>query len=144
MLRISFFALLTFMSFTYLSAQEAEERELRDKIKPFPNFVFLPDLTVTNITRPAYNGSTYISYVTVQNIGRRLAPSFYVLMRDNYTGAGRNVYVDSLASRQSTTLSFTLSPPENQGPWYISAIADYGNKVRESNEGNNSKTLYTP
>lgn len=111
----------------------------RDKVRP----VGLPDLTVTALTEPRYQGGgTYVFDVTIRNIGRVWAPASTLLFWDIQMQHGQRRQVGPLAARAGVTLRFALGAPENQGPFYYSASADYGNAIREQSEINNLSTFH--
>ena len=122
-------------------AFEDEDRSEVDFRAPQP--WYLSDLTITNISAPvAVGGGRFQVQVTVKNLGRGGSGASNLLFRDNNNGTGEMRQIGRLAGRQSVVASFLVGPPENQGPWYFSAIADYGNAIHESNETNNVRNFY--
>ncbi len=109
-----------------------------EKVKP----VGLPDLTVSALTEPRYlGGGSYVVDVTVRNIARGSSPASTVFFWDIQMQHGQRKQVGPLVGRGSAIVSFNLGAPENQGPFYYSASADYGNSVRETSETNNQSTF---
>ena len=107
------------------------------------NWFFAPDLLIKNISYPQATGNGgFVVRVSVVNIGKTNAPPSNLLFRDNNFQSSQFRQVGTLGVNQTATYSFNISPPENQGPWYFSAVADYGNAVRERNETNNVKNFY--
>lgn len=126
---------------TCLASTALEQNFLidRDELKPW----FLSDLTVSSIEPPFYTNGRYVVQVTVRNLGRGTAGPTNLHFRDNNFQSSQFRQVGRLAPRQAAAFQFVVSAPENQGPyWYFSAIADYGNAIREMNENNNVKHYY--
>lgn len=136
-MRHIFIAILVHFSLSSLAATiNRRPVDSRDKVKLFP------DLIVTTLTEPRYQGGgMYIVNVVLRNIGRVPTPTSTLFFWDIQMQHGQRKQVGPLAARASATISFSLSAPENQGPFYYSAIADYGNAVRELSETNNVSTF---
>ena len=105
----------------------------------------LPDLTVSSIAtdKVAYEaGDIVTATVTVSNIGKRTVSSATV--RLDISGVGtQSKTVSSLgANGGNRTLNFTFIAPTalTEQTITLTATIDPNNAVRESNEGNNSRT----
>lgn len=114
----------------------------REPVRPRPRPALRPDLTITQLSQPVRTGANYQVTVTVKNQGQVPAGPSYVLLYDNNASIGTSRQISSLSGGQSLDLTFTLSSPEDQTTCYLSAIADYGNSISESNEGNNVMKFY--
>lgn len=102
----------------------------------------LPDLIIADMLPPVRVGNLNVARVIVRNIGRKTAASSKLSFRDNNFQSSQFRQIGTLTPGQQVIVSFNVSYPENQGPWYFSAFADFGNVVRESNENNNLRHLY--
>lgn len=100
-----------------------------------------PDLIVTDVTNPVYNGSTYMVRVSVKNNGGITAPSSYLLLYESTAGGSNGVQIPAVTKGQTITVQLAIYPTDPQMPYRLSAIADYGNHVSESIETNNSRTI---
>ena len=100
----------------------------------------LPDLSVSNLVVPSNPqiGTTYPVTFTVTNSGSANAGSFVVSLMDGTISIGQQT-ITSLASGQSTTVSFNWTPTLT-GLRTINATADVNNAITESNETNNNIT----
>jgi len=120
-----------------VSADDGVSRELKR-----PTHKGLPDLIVQEITYPVSVSGNFQLKVSVRNIGVQKAPPSYLLFLDNQNNHRQQRSIGTLLPGQLVTLTLFVSPPENQGPWSFSAIADFGNGVKERNETNNVKTFF--
>jgi len=99
-----------------------------------------PDLIVEDISWSPSSpdcGDTVTITVRTKNQGTGDAGSFYVSYYVDGTFMGRD-RVSGLSAGSSTTTSFTWTASE--GSHQIRAVADSGNEVVESDEGNNERT----
>lgn len=126
---------------TCLASTVLEQNLLIDRDEATP--WFLSDLTVSAIDPPYYTNGRYVVQVTVRNLGRGGAGPTNLLFRDNNFASSQFRQVGRLGPRQSAAFTFVVSAPETQSPYfYFSAVADYGNSIREINETNNVKHYY--
>jgi hypothetical protein len=108
-----------------------------------------PDLVVAAVSGPAsgQTGRSITVKASVQNVGEVNAPFFSVffyLSKDEVIGSDDiplgNVNVISLGAGMEQALEATARVPEgiNGGTYYLGALADFPDKVKESNETNNT------
>lgn len=105
----------------------------------------LPDLTVSSITtdKAAYEaGDTVTVTVTASNIGDRTVSSAVVRLDISGVGTLSKTVSALAAGGGSGTLTFTFTAPTSltEQTVTLTATIDPDNVIKESNEGNNSKT----
>ncbi len=99
-----------------------------------------PDLIVESITYTPSSptvGDTLTFRVVVRNIGGARAGAFYVRLSGE-TGYQQG-YITGLSAGQSFTFTFRL--PLSRSGEVFTAVADYYNRVQESDETNNEKSI---
>ena len=108
------------------------------------------DLVLTSVSGPASvgTGQNITVSTTVKNQGAGNAVAFYVSLylssdavittSDTYIG---RVYMSgglAAGTQQTVNIAGTISATQAPGSYFLGAIADYSNSVKESNETNNS------
>jgi subtilase family serine protease len=109
-----------------------------------------PDLAVENVS---WDGPTKTATASVKNIGKGDAGNFMVYFNGDENPVSQDYRpqvshsVPGLTKGQSITLTAPFGPlarPENhnlRNVYQITVIADPKDMVKESNEGNNSKSI---
>jgi hypothetical protein len=113
------------------------------------------ELTVGNLSAPPDNLTE--SYVTVNyqinNLGTVSAAGPYfecVILSKDQSPSADDIFLrqvemaGELAAGASYTRNVSVLMPRTTGTYYVIVIADYGNAVRELNEGNNTAVLSQP
>jgi subtilase family serine protease len=108
------------------------------------------DLVLTSVSGPASvaTGQNITAAATVMNQGAGRAGTFYISLylstdavittSDKYIG---RIYIGSglaAGAQQTVNITGTISATQAPGSYFLGAIADYLNSVKESNETNNN------
>ena len=137
LLRVAFTAALTFV-FTGVVGTHAEAATR------------LPDLIVSAVSAPstAQSGQSFVLSASIKNQGRASASTvqaaFYLTKStSSITGATllgtQNVGSLSAGARLALTTTLSIPSSTSSGTFYVVAVADPSNAIKESNETNNTR-----
>jgi len=100
-----------------------------------------PDLTVTDLVVQNKNGRTVTLAFTVKNIGELTANNTYWMVDTNSTDANPKRTVPATLAPGEWTRAYMMWTYSQSGNYQPTAIVDFDNLIRESNENNNRQSI---
>jgi hypothetical protein len=101
-----------------------------------------PDLTVSTIHRPVWNGTQSVISVDIANLGATAAGPSVAELSDYQSGASTSVAVPAIAAGATVTVAFTLPYWVYDPDASLIVTLDVKNDVDECDEDNNDRSFF--